>query len=181
MRLRANESLFLIVDVQARLAPAIPDVERVIDRTNLLLGAADGLDVPVVVTEQYPKGLGGTDPRLILPAAAETYTKTAFSAAAEPGFLAALWAKDRRQIVLAGTEAHVCVLQTGLGLIEAGFAVHLVADATASRVAESRDLALHRLRAAGGVVVNAEMVVFEWLERADTDAFRELIPAIKGG
>ena len=180
MRLATNESLLLIVDVQTRLAPALPDAARAIERTNLLLRAADRLDVPVIVTEQYPKGLGSTDPRLILPATVETHTKTAFSAAAEPGFLAALRAKDRRQIVLAGMEAHVCVLQTGLDLIGAGFAVHLVADATASRVALSKDLATHRLRATGGVVVNAEMVVFEWLERADTDAFRDLIPAIKG-
>ncbi|MEZ5863219.1 MAG: isochorismatase family protein [Geminicoccaceae bacterium] len=178
--LRRNESLLLIVDVQAGLARAVHDAAASIARLGLLLRAAAVLDVPVIVSEQYPKGLGPTDPRLLpLPDGTTVLPKLAFSCWREPELRAALEQAGRRQIVVAGMETHVCVLQTALDLQDAGFAVHLAADASGSRREADRALAHARLRDRGIAVVGVEMVVFEWLERAAGPAFKTLIPAIK--
>lgn len=178
--LRRTESLLLIVDAQAGLARAVQDAGSRIARLRLLLHAAAVLEVPVIVSEQYPKGLGPTDPRLLpLPAAAAVLPKLAFSCWREPALRAVLEGAGRRQIVVTGMETHVCVLQTALDLQKAGFAVHLAADAAGSRREEDRALALARLRDQGVSIVTAEMVVFEWLERAEGPAFKTLIPAIK--
>jgi len=178
--LSRSESLLLIVDVQAGLARAVHDAGSRITRLALLLRAAAVLDVPVIVSEQYPKGLGATDPRLLpLPDGATVLPKLAFSCWREPVLRAALERAGRRQVVVAGMETHVCVLQTALDLQEAGFAVHLAADASGSRRVEDRALGQARLRDRGVAVVTAEMVVFEWLERAEGPAFKTLIPAIK--
>ena len=90
-----------------------------------------------------------------------------------------LRSSGRKQVILTGTETHVCVLQSALGLLEAGFQVFLVADAASSRTPENRTLAIERLRAAGVAIVSTEMVLFEWLQRAGTDAFRKMLPLIK--
>jgi len=99
--------------------------------------------------------------------------------AAEPGIVDLLRASGRQQVILTGTETHVCVLQTALGLREAGFDVYLVADAASSRTPENRQAAIDRLRAAGVGIVTTEMVLFEWLHRAATEEFRTLLPLIK--
>lgn len=178
--LSRNDSLLLIVDVQAGLARAVEDAGARITRLGLLLQAAAVLDVPVIVSEQYPKGLGPTDPRLLpLPEGAEVLAKLAFSCWREPVLRSAIEASGRRQIVVAGMETHVCVLQTALDLHEAGFAVHLAADASGSRREADRALGQARLRDRGVGIVSAEMVVFEWLERAEGASFKALIPAIK--
>lgn len=178
--LSRNESLLLIVDVQAGLARAVRDAGSCIRRLGLLLRAAAVLDVPVIVSEQYPKGLGPTDPRLLpLPDGTTVLPKLAFSCWREPELRAAIQSAGRRQVVITGMETHVCVLQTALDLQAAGFAVHLAADAAGSRREEDRALALARLRDEGVAIVTAEMVVFEWLERAGGPAFKTLIPAIK--
>jgi nicotinamidase-related amidase len=180
MLMRANASALLVVDVQARLAAAVNGADRVIGRVRLLLAAAGRLGVPIVVSEQYPQGLGHTDERLgPLPRQAAVIAKTSFSCAGEPRLKATLDALGRSQIVLCGMEAHVCVLQTALDLREAGFDVFVVADAVGSRTEASRSLGLERLRDRGVDVVDSEMVLFEWLERAGTDAFRELSRLIK--
>ncbi|MCB1883315.1 MAG: isochorismatase family protein [Geminicoccaceae bacterium] len=179
MRLDAARSLLMVVDVQARLAPAIPGITALVDRAGLVLAAAERLGVPVLVTEQYPKGLGATAPELALPKGATVLPKIAFSAVDDPSIKAFLRRADRDQIVLLGTETHVCVLQTGLGLLAEGYAVFVVADAVGSRGEDSKRLALDRLKGAGAVVVSAEMVAFEWLREADTDDFRALIGRIK--
>ncbi len=178
--LRRDRSLLLAVDMQAGLARAVDEAETRIQRLGLLLRAAAVVEVPVILSEQYPKGLGPTDPRLLpLPEGAMVLPKLAFSCWREPGLRAALEQAGRRQIVVAGMETHVCVLQTALDLQEAGFEVHLAADAAGSRREEDRSMALARLRERGVSIVTAEMVVFEWLERAEGPAFKALIPAIK--
>ncbi len=178
--LSRNDSLLLIVDVQAGLARAVEDAGSSIARLRLLLQAAAMLEVPVIVSEQYPKGLGTTDPRLLpLPEGATVLSKLAFSCWREPCLRAAIEAAGRRQVVVAGMETHVCVQQTALDLHEAGFAVHLAADASGSRCERDRSLGEARLRDRGIAIVSAEMVVFEWLERAEGAAFKALIPAIK--
>ncbi|MGD9509067.1 MAG: isochorismatase family protein [Geminicoccaceae bacterium] len=179
MLLDARDGALFIVDVQTRLAPAMPDPEATIARAAILLAAAERLEVPIVVSEQYPQGLGHTDGRLPLPRTARVFAKTTFSAMRDPAILAHLESLGRRQIVLCGMETHVCVLQTALDLGPCGFRPAVVADAVASRSPERRRLGLERMAAAGIAVVDSEMVVFEWLGAAGTPAFRELSRLIR--
>jgi nicotinamidase-related amidase len=182
--LEAPRSLLLVVDVQERLMPAIAERERVAAQAGVLVAAADRLGVPILLTEQYPKGLGPTVDALAaaLPDTAARLPKVTFSGAADEGI--AGWAGERRaegrdQMVICGAEAHVCVLQTALGFRREGFAVSVVGDAVGSRSPRSVEAACARLLHAGCGWVTTEMVLFEWLERAGTDDFRALLPLIK--
>ncbi|MDA0218008.1 MAG: hydrolase [Proteobacteria bacterium] len=180
MRMEARRSALVLIDLQERLMPAIEGGPGVVERCAILLQAARRLDVPVLATRQYPRGLGA----LVAPfdealRPRECHDKLAFSAFAEDPARAALRDLGRDCFVLAGVEAHVCVLQTALDLLGEGYGVAIVADAVSSRTGQSRELALARLRANGALIVNAEMVLFEWLERAGTDAFRDLSPLIR--
>ena len=178
--LTAERSLLLIVDLQAGLARAVEAAALRLHRTRLLVEAARLLAVPIIVSEHFPERLGATDPRLLpLPDGATVLGKRAFSCWREPQLRAAIEAAGRQQIVVAGMEAHVCVLQAALDLQAAGFAVHAAADAAGSRRAEDRTLGIERMRQHGVEIVTAEMAVFEWLERAKGDAFKALIPFIK--
>jgi nicotinamidase-related amidase len=180
MVLSAADSMLLVVDVQARLAPAIDDGEAYIRRCRLLIEAARRLAVPILVTEQYPAGLGPTVPELAeLLHSNEIHPKVHFAATAEPGLGRLLGASERRTIVTCGMEAHVCVLQTVFGLQGGGASPVVVADAVGSRNPADRSLALERMRAAGIEIVSSEMVVFEWLGRAGTPAFKALAPLIR--
>jgi nicotinamidase-related amidase len=171
----------MLVDLQARLLPALQGRDSLIRRVRLLLEAAVRLDVPVLATEQYPRGLGRTAPEVadVLPPDAMVLEKTAFSLLREPGAADRVAAVGRDTLVVAGAEAHVCVLQTAVQLREAGYRVAVCADAVASRRDADRATALARLHDLGVSQVTAEMVVFEWLQRADTAAFRALAPAIR--
>jgi len=172
--LRADTSMLLVVDVQARLVPAIHEGAAVVERIVWLVRLAQAVGVPVAATEQYPQGLGPTVPALtaLLPRGS-IGEKVHFSCAAAD-CLPALPGAGRPQVVLAGTEAHVCVLQTAFGLAAEGREVFVVADAVASRDPANRTLALERMARRGIHVVSREMVGFEWLERAGTERFREI-------
>lgn len=165
-------STLLLVDVQQRLLPAIADGAAVIERCAVLARAARLLDVPVVATEQYPRGLGATVPELA-GFAGTTLAKLAFDAAAEPA-LAATLDPARRTIVVAGCEAHVCVLQTAIGLHQRGWHVAVAADAVGSRRPSDRETGLARMARAGVEIITVEMAVFEWLGRGDHPRFREV-------
>jgi nicotinamidase-related amidase len=170
--LSAERAVLLLVDFQQRLMPAIHDGETVIARAVRLAEAASLLDVPVLATEQYPAGLGPTvEPLAGYPQA--VLAKTSFSAAADPGF-AALLPAGTREVVIAGCEAHVCVLQTALDLAGARHRVILAADAAGSRDPADRAAALERARQHGIEVVTTEMVLFEWLRDAKHRRFREV-------
>jgi nicotinamidase-related amidase len=189
MLIRRQDSLLLVVDLQEKLAPAIFEGERVIRNSVRLLEGAARLGVPAFISEQYVRGLGPSVEAIraaaqleIAPGStvnARFFEKTHFSCAAEPGVIDMLRAAKRPQIIVTGTEAHVCVLQTTFGLLAAGFEVFVVADACASRTTESRDVAIARMQAGGVQVVTTEMVLFEWLQQAGTDEFRALLPLIK--
>lgn len=180
MLIARDDSLLLLVDVQERLVPAMTEAAAMLANCALLVKSATRLGVPVLASEQYPKGLGSTvaELRQLLPPDG-IVAKTTFACGAEPVLAERLEASGRRQIVLAGIEAHVCVLQTALGLKEAGFTPFVAADATASRRPESKSLALDRLRANDVEVVTAEMVIFEWLGRAGTEEFKEVSRLIR--
>lgn len=184
----AAQGRLVVVDIQERLAGvmAAADRERVIERTGILLQAAARLGVPVVATEQYPKGLGPTEPAVAghLPAAAAVVDKTCFACGGADGFRQALavdepGAPHRPQLVLTGMEAHVCVLQTALEMHAEGYQVFVVADAVCSRRAEHYDNALARLRQAGVIVTNTESVAFEWLRDAKHPDFKAVSALVK--
>ncbi len=159
--------------------PAIAQMRSVLGRILLLMKAAKRLGVPMLATEHWPENIGpiATAVKAQL-GGAEIFVKRHFDATAEQGFVQRL-DKGRPQVVVCGTEAHVCVLQTALGLLAAGMAPVVVADGVGSREPADREIALNRFRDAGVVVASAEMVVFEWLQQAGTPEFRDLITLIK--
>lgn len=176
--LHATQSLLLVIDIQERLAPAIANVDAVIAENVRLLQVASELHIPRFYTEQYPKGLGTTISPLQEPLnGALFYEKIHFSAGREQAFRDQLAALDRKQVVVTGTEAHVCVLQTVLDLLALEYHVFVVADAVSSRSVQNKDRALERMAQAGAHVVSSEMVIFEWLERAGTDQFKAISKA----
>lgn len=173
-----SDSVLVVVDVQEKLYPLMQGRESLVANLGILLGAAARLGVPVLVTEQYPRGLGATIGGLDT-GAAPRIAKSAFSAFGEPEFVAALRGLERGTLVLAGIEAHICVLQTALDGRERGFDIHVVADAVATRIPGNLAPGLERARAAGSEITTTESVVFEWLERAGTDDFRAILPLIR--
>jgi nicotinamidase-related amidase len=175
--LTAESAVLLLIDLQDRLMPAIYDGEIVVARAARLAEAARLLDVPIRATEQYPAGLGSTVPPLA-EYPQSVLAKTTFSATADPGFPALLPA-GVSEIVVAGVEAHVCVLQTVLGLLPSGRHVLLVADAVGSRDPVDRAAAIDRARQHGAEVVTSEMVLFEWLRDAQHPKFREVQKLLK--
>lgn len=181
MMLRADTSILIVIDVQERLQPAVAEPAAMVQRIALMMTAARRLGVPLLVTEQYPRGLGPTVAEIAaLATPDETVAKTHFSCAAEPAVRnqLALMA-PRRQAVLCGAEAHVCVLQSALGLREDGWDVYVAADGVSSRKPLDLRVGLDRMARDGVRIVTAEMVVFEWLARAATPEFRELSRLIR--
>lgn len=175
MRLHHQQSLLLIVDFQAGLLPVIEGGEAAIEEAAWLAGVAESLRVPVWLTEQYPERLGSTAPALLSALGEQqVWQKRHFCVMEEPEFANALQAQKARQIVICGTEAHICVLQSALGLLEAGYEVFWLSEATASRRKEEARLARERACAHGAVAVTSDMVAYEWLHRCDTTTFKEV-------
>ena len=171
---RAADSVLVLIDIQERLASAMAAREEVVRAAGLLLEAAARLRIPVFVSEQYPKGLGSTVAELAarLPEDATRIEKTCFSACDALTL-------PRPQAVLAGMEAHVCVLQTAMELSAAGRDVFVVGDAVCSRAEANYRNALDRLQRAGVIVTNTESVIFEWLRDAGNEHFRALSKLIR--
>jgi len=183
MLLNARRSHLALIDFQERLIPAICDAEKTLRNASIILQAALALEIPVSVSEQYPRGLGKTVEVLAekVPEG-RIFEKVAFSAFREENFYNAICDSgraDRRQIVLAGVEAHVCVLQTAMDLLDAGYDVFMVSDAVSSRSPDSVAAAHSRFIAAGGHWITTEMAVFEWLEKAGSPQFKALSALIK--
>jgi nicotinamidase-related amidase len=184
MLLARDKSQLLIIDVQDNLLAAVSGKDRVLDRCVRLVQAAKALSVPITVSQQYPAGLGPTADALrdALGNAGPILDKVEFSCLRNEALrerLHDIRRRGRPQVVIGGIEAHVCVVQTAIDLEEQGFEAFVVADAVASRSKTSRKLALTRLLKAGADVVDSEMVVFEWLERAGTPEFKALQGLVK--
>jgi nicotinamidase-related amidase len=179
-RLRRDDALFTFIDVQERFVPTIHDIDRVVARAAILARAATVLEVPVLVTRQYPKGLGDTVPALqaALPPH-EPIDKTAFSCRRDEGYRGRLEASSRRSVVVAGIEAHVCVLQTTLDLLADGWKVWIAVDAVGSRTTFDRDLGLRQMEAAGAALASTEMLLFQLLGDAKAPGFREVQGLVK--
>lgn len=172
----ADRSELLLIDFQARLMPAIDQLDLRLQNAARLIRAAEVLGLRRHVTEQNPRGLGGTVAALGIPAD-EGLPKMSFDSLRDPAIASRL-AGDAALIVC-GCEAHVCVLQTVLGLRALGRQVFVVADATGSRTEANRQLGLARMRDNGAEIVTTEMVIFEWLGSAAHPAFKTLMPLIK--
>lgn len=182
MLIRAESSCLIVIDMQERLVPAMQAPARTIRNARILLTAAKELGVPAILTEQYPKGLGHTMPELAKVAGAAGATvlpKMHFSCMRDEDFADAFRRTGREQAIIAGMEAHICVMQTAVDLMGQGYEVFVVTDATSSRTLESEKACLDRLQASGAGIVTTEMVVFEWLGQAGTDSFKALLPLIK--
>ncbi|MGL1935932.1 MAG: hydrolase [Fibrobacterales bacterium] len=178
--LNLDKSVLLIIDIQERLVPSVFNAEEVLANTALLLESARVLGVPVLATEQYSKGLGHTHPELALEETIPVYEKTVFSAlgtedAETQGLFSKLKELGRDQIVVCGIETHVCVLQTVLDLmVHTNGWVYPVVDACGSRSELNWNAGIERMSKNGAQLVTAEMVVFEWLEKAGTPEFKEI-------
>lgn len=179
MLLERDKCQLLMVDIQDRLLPAMSDSAFVMKNGGRLLEGARTLAVPVLVSEQYPAGLGHTVRELAsLAPANAVHEKMEFSCFANPALRAALSAVDR-QTVIFGIEAHVCVLQTALEMAVASHDVTIVVDAIDSRAPESKEIALRRMQDAGVRLATTEMVLFEWLRRAGTPEFKTISRLIR--
>jgi nicotinamidase-related amidase len=175
--LTTEGAVLLLIDLQERLMPVIDDHETVVARAVRLAEAAQLLGVPIRATEQNPDRLGPT----VAPLAAypqAVLSKTSFSAVGDPGFSTLLPAEEE-QVVIAGVEAHVCVLQTVLDLLDSGHRVFVVADAVGSRDPADQAAALDRAGRHGAGIVTSEMVLFEWLRDARHPKFREVQKLLK--
>lgn len=176
--LKTLDSILVVVDMQGKLSAVMAesDAQTMHDNTMSLLEAAKNLAIPVLVTEQYPQGLGQTEQKVseALPDTAQIFEKTSFSCCGASGFIPALNLSTRKQVILVGQEAHVCVLQTALDLIALGYQVHVVEDAICSRKAEHKFYALQRLQTQNVVITNYESVLFEWLRDANHPDFKTI-------
>ena len=180
---RQQASQLVIIDIQEKLGGAMPDkvLNRVLKNTVMLIDAAGRLDIPVTVTEQYPKGLGPTCSQITaaLPKNASRIEKTDFSCAHVKEFRDVTANADRLQLILAGMEAHICVLQSALDLRSDGLQVIVVEDAICSRRLENYESAINRLRHAGVIVTNSESVIFEWLRGARHEHFKAVSALVR--
>ncbi len=176
-KLDRQRAALVVVDVQEAFRKAIPDFEAIAAATAKLVQGAEAMGVPIVVSEQYPQGLGQTVPEVaeVLPDGVEPIDKVRFSAAEADGF--DLGGRD--QALVCGIEAHVCVNQTVLDLLDRDLEVHVAADAVGSRTPQNRELGLHKAERAGAVLTSVETALFELLRGSDAPEFKQVQALVK--
>jgi nicotinamidase-related amidase len=180
VRLRSEQSFLLVVDVQEQLAPRVAGGDQVIAKCAALMSAARLLQLPIRVTEHCADRIGHSVSEIAdLTRQGEVLPKTHFCCTDEPDVLAEIDALDRKQAVIAGMEAHVCAMQAALGLAENGYDCFFVQDASGSQRPSDHVTAIERLRMSNVQIVSTEMVMFEWLKRADVPEFREFLKIVK--
>lgn len=179
-RLKCSEAVLLIVDVQERLAAVMKERSSVTENLAHLIEISRLQGIPILVTEQYPKGLGPTVGEVAASLQSHrAVEKIAFDCCLEPSFIEALTATGRRTVILTGMEAHVCVLQTCIGLLETGHSVHVVRDAVCSRTKSNYKTGIEFMRDSGAVITGTETVLFQLLERAGSAEFKSISQRIK--
>lgn len=176
-KLDRERAALVVVDVQEAFRKALPDFDQVARGVGTMVEGAGVLGIPIVVTEQYPQGLGATVPEVAghLPAGVEPVEKVRFSAAEADGFGLA----GRDQAIVCGIEAHVCVNQTVLDLLGEGIEAHVVSDAIGSRTDANRELGLHKMERAGATLTSIEMALFELLRGSDAPEFKRVQALVK--
>lgn len=180
--LQPDQCVLLVVDIQAKLLPPIFENDRLVRNAQLLIRLARILNMPVLASTQYAKGLGSTVPEIasLLPHT-EPVDKLEFSCFGNDSFCSQ-WkhlSTNRNTVLLCGMESHICVTQTALGALEEGYLVHVASDAVSSRTQWNWQVGLERMRAAGAVISSTEMIMYELLRRSGTAAFKELLPYLK--
>ena len=170
----------LIIDIQEKIFALMQHRERVLERAVTLIQGFNTLEVPIFITEQYPKGLGPTEQKIAEALSGVTAVqKMTFSCCGEPDVLRKLRESKVQQVVVCGIECHVCVLQTVLDLLGTDFQVHVVVDAVSSRETLNCETALRRMQAAGAILTTTETVLFELLEKCGTDEFKQVVKLVK--
>ncbi len=178
--LDAQDSVLLIVDVQERLATVMKERDRVVKNCQHLIELAKMIKLPVVVTEQYPKGLGRTVPEIqSVLTEYQPIEKIAFNCCGEPAFVSEIRKLSRKKVIVTGMETHICVLQTTTGLLQDGFLPHVVSDAVCSRTDENRQTGIEYMRDAGAVITCTETALFQLLKVAGTEEFKKISVRIK--
>jgi nicotinamidase-related amidase len=180
--LEPSQTALIVVDLQEKLVPAIARHERLLRNAVLLLRAAQTLEMPVLLTTQYQKGLGPVVPQVLAEApGAEPFDKTTFGCFGSEEFTARVRAmEERTQLLVIGVESHICVAQTVLEAIRSDYDVHVASDAIGARTEENHRIGLARMDRAGAVVSSTEMAIYELLGRSDTAAFKTMLPHLKG-
>jgi nicotinamidase-related amidase len=175
-----DNTALCVVDVQGKLAHLMHEKEELFLNVERLIKGAQILEMPIILTEQYPKGLGPTLSQLTeLMSDVKPIEKISFSCCANDDFSEKIRELGRRQLLLTGIETHICIYQTSLDLIEAGYEVSLVADAVSSRTEFNKSIALDRIKTAGALLTTTEMALFELLHKAEGPKFKEISKLIK--
>ncbi|HFB83391.1 hydrolase [Thermosulfuriphilus ammonigenes] len=178
--LKTEDLVLVVVDPQERLMAAIHEAQRVEKNISLLIRLAQNLEIPIIPTTQYVKGLGPYVPDLgNLLGGTKYYDKVEFNALDNPEIRSALADLGRKELLLCGVETHICVYQTALGALKEGYSPRVVADATSSRRPENMAYGLEYLRQLAVAVVSTEMVIYELLRKAGTPAFKAMLPYLK--
>jgi nicotinamidase-related amidase len=181
--LQADHCALLVVDIQEKLLPPIFNKDELVKNSQLLVRLANILEIPVVVTTQYAKGLGATISQITsLLTKTQPIDKMEFGCFGSNEFRSALKSLpgNRNTVLLCGMEAHICVMQTALGALNEGYLVHVATDAIGSRVRWNWDIGIDRMRAAGAVISTTEMMIYELLRSSGTAQFKEMLPYLKG-
>ncbi len=178
--LTVENTVLVLIDFQERLFPVMHEKERLLDNVLKLTKGALALEIPIIVTEQYPKGLGSTIPEIknLIPNV-KPIEKTCFSSCDEPAFMEGLVALKRKQVIIAGIEAHICVYQTAIALMQKGYWVEVAFDCSSSRDLENKRVAFFKM---GGLEINpttTEMALFELLKVAKGDRFKQISAIVK--
>jgi nicotinamidase-related amidase len=176
-----DQTVLLIVDLQEAFRSPIPDFELIVEKTSIAVRGFSILDIPIIVTEQYPKGLGRTAEEILLslPDNQEIIEKTTFSSCGANSFSDKLKFLNAKQIVLAGIEAHICVNQTAHDLLDQGYKVHLLQDCVSSRTTHDKHTGIEKMRTSGVIPSNVEMALFEFMGDSKHEKFKEIQALIK--
>lgn len=180
MRIRPEETCCVVIDYQEKILPAMAEKEQLMDNSVKLLNGLKILEVPVMMTTQYAKGLGTNVPEICEAAGTEEYCdKKSFSIFEDTGAREKLRSFGRKNVILCGIEAHICVLQSVMGLVEAGYQPIFVEDCVSSRKLHDKEIAVERARAEGAIVTTYESLLFELTGEAGTDRFKQISKLVK--
>ncbi len=178
--LKTDEVVFVLVDIQEKLARVMHDKDQFLHNAEVLVKGLKVLDVPIIWMEQNPKGIGPTVSQLAEHLTDNTpISKMSFSCCQNEFFVKALEATNRKDVLIAGIETHICVYQTATELIDMGYRVHVVADAVSSRAAMNNTIGIQKMRDAGAALTSAETVLFELLQVAEGDVFKAMLKVVK--
>jgi nicotinamidase-related amidase len=175
-----EECLLVEIDIQEKFIPIVWRIDEVIDNANRLLAGAALVDMPVIASEQYPEGLGRTSDRVNLPGGLEPHWKVHFNCFKDERFTRAVASTGKRQLVVCGIEAHVCVCQSVLSALALGYEVHVAADAVSSRSEQNRSIGIERMRQSGAFIASTEMLLFQFMDHSKDPRFPELSRIVKG-